>query len=68
MSTNFQGAEFNYPAIDEHAYVVYKAVKHFRYYILKNHTKVILPHPAARSLFTQQYMGEGRGNWIAVVQ
>jgi hypothetical protein len=45
MSTNFQGVELNYPTIDKHAYVVYKAIKHFKYYILKNHTKVIVPHP-----------------------
>jgi hypothetical protein len=45
MSTNHEGVELNYPAIDKKAYVVYKAVKHFRSYILKNHTKVIVPHP-----------------------
>jgi hypothetical protein len=48
--------------------VVHKAVKHFRSYILKNHTKVTVPHPVVRSLFTQQKMGERRGNWMAVVQ
>jgi hypothetical protein len=62
MSTNIQGDELNYPTIDKQAYAVYKAVKHFRSYILKNHTKVIVPHPAVRSLFTQQEMGERRGN------
>jgi hypothetical protein len=46
MSTNIQGVELNYPTIDKQAYAVYKAVKHFRSYILKNHTKVIVPHPA----------------------
>jgi hypothetical protein len=46
MSTNLQGAKLNYPSIDKQAYVVYKEVKHFRSYILKNHTKVIMPHPA----------------------
>jgi hypothetical protein len=46
MSTNLQGDELDYPAIDKHAYAVYKEVKHFRSYILKNYTKVIIPHPA----------------------
>jgi hypothetical protein len=46
MSTKLEGVELNYPAIDKQAYAVYKAVKHFRSYILKNHTKVIVPHPA----------------------
>ena len=44
MSTNLQGAELNYPVIDKKSYAIYKAVKHFRSYILKNHTKLIVPH------------------------
>ena len=46
MSTNIQGVELNYPAIDKQAYAIYKAVKHFMSYILKNHTKVIVPNLA----------------------
>jgi hypothetical protein len=48
--------------------MVYKVVNHFRSYILKNHTKVIMSHPVVRSLFTQQQMGEIRGTLMAVVQ
>ena len=44
MSTGMQGAELNYPAVDKKSYAVFKAVKQFRPYILKNHTKVIVPH------------------------
>jgi hypothetical protein len=44
-STNIQGVELNYHAIDKEAYVVYKVVKHFISYILKNYTKVIVPPP-----------------------
>ena len=58
MSTGLQGAELNYPEIDKQAYAVYKAVKHFRPYILKNHVTVFVPHPAVRSLFMQQELGE----------
>jgi hypothetical protein len=46
MSTNLQGVKLNYPTIDKKDYAVYKAVKDFISYILKNHTKVIMPHPA----------------------
>jgi hypothetical protein len=46
MRNNLQGVELNYPAIDKQAYAVYKEVKHFRSYILKNHTKLIMHHPA----------------------
>jgi hypothetical protein len=68
MSTSLQGAELNYPTIEKHAYALYKSVKHFRSYILKNHTKVIVPNPTVRSLFTQHEMGERRGNWMVVIQ
>ena len=54
MSTGLQGAELNYPAVDKQAYAVFKAVKQFGPYIVKNHTKVIVPHPAVRSLFVQK--------------
>ena len=36
MSTSLQGAELNYPTIDKQAYAVFKAVKQFKPYILKN--------------------------------
>lgn len=53
MRIGLQGEKLNYPDIDKQAYVVYKAVKHFRPYILKNHVTVLVPHPAVRSLFIQ---------------
>ena len=62
MSTGLQGAELNYPAIDKKAYAVFKAVKQFRPYILKNRTKVIVPYPVVRSLLIQRELGERRGN------
>ena len=54
--------------MDKQAYVVFKAVKQFRPYILKNRTKVIVPHPAVRSLFMQKELGERRGNWVTALQ
>ena len=68
MSTGLQGAELNYPAMDKQAYAVFKAVKQFRPYILKNWTKVIVSHPAVRSLFLQKQLGERRGNWVTTLQ
>ena len=67
MSTSLQGAKLNYPAVDKQAYALFKAVKQFRSYILKNQTKVIVPHPAVRSLFVQKELGE-RGNWVTTFQ
>ena len=68
MSTGLQGAELNYPAIDKKSNVVFKAVKQFRPYILKNRTKVIVPYPAVRSLLIQKELGERRGNWVTTLQ
>ena len=62
MSIGLQGVELKYPVFDKQAYAVFKAVKQFRPYILKNRTKVIVPHPAVRSLFVQKELGERRGN------
>ena len=68
MSTGLQGAELNYPSVDKQAYVVFKAAKQFRPYILKNRTKVIVPHPVVRSLFVKKELGERRGSWVTALQ
>ena len=58
----------NYPAVEKKAYAFFKVVKQFKTYILKNRTKVIVPHPAVRSLFVQKELGERRGNWVTALQ
>ena len=68
MSIGLQGAELNYPVVDKQAYAVFKAVKLFMPYILKNRTKVIVPFPAVRSLLIQKELGERRGNWVTALQ
>ena len=68
MSTFLQGDELNYPVVDKKSYVVFKAVKQFRPYILNNRTKVIVSHLAVRSLFIQKELGERRGNWVTALQ
>jgi hypothetical protein len=64
MSSTFKGAELNYPAVDRQAYTVFKAVKHFRSYLLKSRTKVIVPYPVVRNLLVQKELGEKRANWV----
>ena len=49
MSTGLQGVELKYPAIDKQAFAVFKAVKHFHLYLLRSHTKIIVPHSAVRA-------------------
>jgi hypothetical protein len=68
MSSAFKGAELNYPAVDRQAYAVFKVVKHFRSYLLKSITKVIVPYPAVRNLLVQKELGEKRANWVTSLQ
>ena len=60
MSENMQGPELNYLIVDKQAYVVYKAMKHFRPYLLKNHCIVFIPYPPVRTLLVQKELGERR--------
>ena len=68
MSTGLQGVELNYPTIDKQAFVVFKVVKHFRLYLLRSHTKIIVPHSTIRYLLIQKELGDRRGNWLTTLQ
>ena len=68
MSSIFKGAELNYLTIDQHAYVVSKEVKHFRSYLLKSRTKVIVPYPVVRNLLVQKELSEKWANWMTSLQ
>ena len=62
MRIGLQGDELNYLVVYKKAYAVFKVVKQFIPYILKNQTKVIVPHPVVRTPFVQKKLGEQRGN------
>jgi hypothetical protein len=68
MISDFKGAEINYPTVYQQAYVVFKAVKHSRSYLLKSKTKVIVPYPIVRNLLVQKALGEKRENWMNSLQ
>eukprot|EP00253_Pinus_taeda_P027185 PITA_27185 len=68
FSSNLQGAELNYSDVEKQAFVVFKAVKHYRPFLLKTHTKVIVPFPAVRQLLIQKELGEKRANWVIALQ
>jgi hypothetical protein len=53
MSSVLQGAEMNYPEVDKHEYAVFKVVKHFRPFLVKSKTKVIVLYPTIRNLLLQ---------------
>ena len=58
MSTGLQGVELKYPSINKKAFVVFKVVKHLHPYLLRSHTKIIVPHSAARALLIQKEPGD----------
>lgn len=58
MSASMYGPKLNYPTIEKQAYIVYKTVKLFRPYLLKNHCIVYVPHPVVFSLLVQPELGE----------
>ena len=68
MSLSMEGPKLNYPTMDKQAYIVYKAVKHFRPYLPKNHFIVFVPHPAIKSLLVQQDLGEIHVKWMTRLQ
>jgi len=67
FSSNLQGAELNYSDVEKQAYAVFKAVKYFRPFLLKTHTKIIVPFPALRNLLVQKDVGEKRANWVTAL-
>ena len=67
-SSNLQGAELNYSDVEKHAYAISKAVKYFRPFLLKTHTKIIVSFPAVRNLLVQKDVGEKRANWVTALQ
>lgn len=67
-SLAFTGVELNYPKVEKQAYVIFKAVKHFRPYFLKSKTNVIVPFLAVRNFLVQKDPGEKRANWVIALQ
>eukprot|EP00253_Pinus_taeda_P021596 PITA_21596 len=67
-SSNLQGVELNYSKVEKQAFAVYKAVKHYRPFLLKAHTKVIVPFLVVRQLLIQRELGEKRANWVTTLQ
>jgi len=62
FSSNLQGAELNYSYVEKQAYAVFKAMKYFRPFLLKAHTKVVVSFLALRNLMIQKDVGEKRAN------
>ena len=52
MSCPLKGHELKYNQMEKHAYVVVKAVKHFRFYILNSHIIALVPNTTVKTILT----------------
>jgi len=68
FSSNLQGVELNYSEVEKQVFVVFKSIKHFKLFLLKTHTKVIVSFSAVRQLLVQRAIGEKRANWVTNLQ
>lgn len=58
----------NYSDVEKQAYAIFKSIKHFRPFLLKTHTKVIVPFLVVRNILIQRDVGETRANWVINMQ
>jgi len=58
----------NYLDAEKQDFVVFKSIKHFRPFLLKTHTKLIVPFSAVINLLIQRDVGEKRENWVTTLQ
>lgn len=68
MSTPLKDAALRYPPIDKQAYVLVRAVKKFRHYILRSPIVAIVSDATIKNLLAQHELGEKRGNWVSALQ
>ena len=54
--------------MEKQDFAVFKALKHFRPFLLKTHTKIIVPYSVVRQLLIQWEVGEKRANWVTALQ
>ena len=47
---------------------MFKSIKHFRPFLLKTHTKLIVPFLTVKELLVQRELGEKRENWVTTLQ
>ena len=69
MSIPLKNQELRYSQMEKHAYVVVRALKNFKFYVLNSHSIIYVPNLAVKSILTQQEVGcNNRGVWIVKVQ
>ena len=67
-SSTLQGEELNYTDVEKQAYAVFKSIKHFKPFLIKSHTKVMVSHPLIKIFLIQKDLGDKRENWVTTLQ
>lgn len=62
MSMILKGLELNYPVLEKQEYEIWKVIKYFRPYLLKNDCIIFMLHPTIRSVLVQQELDETQVN------
>lgn len=68
MSYPLKAHELKFSEMEKHTFVMVKALKHFRFYILNSHSISLVPNIVGNSILTQQEFGTKQGNWVAKIQ
>lgn len=68
FSSNMQVVELNYSNVEKQAFSIFKSIKHFKFFLLRTHTKVIEPFSIVRNLLIQRDVGEKKANWVIALQ
>ena len=68
MGSTLQAAEMNYPKVDKQAYVIYKSIIHFKYYLYNSQTKVIVPYSIVINVLIQKDLGDKCAHWVTMLQ
>ena len=65
FSRALRDAPLKYQIMEKQAYVLVKAIKDFKVYILYSHVIVYVPNSVVKDILTQEGLESKRGKWIA---
>jgi len=66
--SDLKRVKLNYSVVDKQAFAIFKTLKHSGTFLLKTHTKILVPYPAVRQLLIQREVGKKRANWVTALQ
>jgi hypothetical protein len=68
MSRSLSDDEMKYTIIEKHTFALVKSIRKFMHFILGKQTRVRVPLPAIKFLFTQTHLSRKLAHWLAKIQ